>query len=441
MKITVFGVGYVGLVTAVCLADKGHYVYCVDTDPKKIEMMQNGVSPISEKDVPELMAKNAARLTYTTDGARAAADSQVVMVCVGTPEKKDGSANLGYVHACVKTIAACAPPECVVVIKSTVPIGTNDKIERFFAQQAEDKRIAVVSNPEFLAQGTAVYDTLQPARIVVGANEDWARDVMAQMYRDFPGELLMMDRRSAEMVKYASNDFLALKISYVNEIANLCEMIGADIDLVTRGMGYDSRIGNKFLNAGIGYGGSCFPKDTKALHWLSMINDYEIKTVKAAIDVNERQRVRLIKKARSHFESFEGLNVAALGATFKPGTDDLREAPSLVNLSILLEEGAKVKLYDPLACEQAAGVLGEGVTCVASIEEALQDVDCCMIFTELPEIRAFDVTQFEKRMKTPLIFDGRNCFELDKMDELCVVYESIGRRPVGRHEIIENIKW
>ena len=282
MKIAVAGTGYVGLVTGVCLAEHGHLVTCVDVDEKKVELMKKGVSPIYEEGLPELMAKNMERLTFTTDYASAYRDAEVIFIGVGTPEKVDGSANLKYVYTVAKQIAQSVEKDCVVVVKSTVPIGTNDKVEDFIRSNlVHSVNIDVASNPEFLAQGTAVRDTLHASRIVIGAENNRCRETLEKVYKTFDAPKLITDRRSAEMIKYASNDFLALKISYINEIANFCETIGANIEDVAAGMGFDSRIGNKFLKAGIGYGGSCFPKDTKALHWLGNYYDQEFKTIKA----------------------------------------------------------------------------------------------------------------------------------------------------------------
>lgn len=428
MKITIAGTGYVGLVTAVCLADKGHFVTCTDTDIKKIDSMTNGISPIYEKDVAALMEKNRKNLSYTVDCARAYSDAEVIFIGVGTPEKKDGSANLTYVFSVVKQIAENAESSCVVAVKSTVPIGTNDKIQNFLDKNKRyDVNFMVVSNPEFLAQGTAVSDTLYASRIVIGAESKEAAEIMSNVYKDFDTPKLIMNRRSAEMVKYASNDFLALKISYVNEIANLCEEIGANITDVTKGMGYDSRIGNKFLNAGIGYGGSCFPKDTKALHWLSNMYDKELKTVKAAIEVNEQQKLRLIKKARKYYESFEGLTIAVLGLTFKPGTDDLREAPSLVNIPIFLDEGAVVKAWDPIGTVNFRKVYPTQIVYCNTITETIKDADICFIFTEWDEISCISTENFAHLMKKAIILDGRNCLKNISGD---IIYESIGAEPI-----------
>ncbi|GAE28081.1 UDP-glucose dehydrogenase [Halalkalibacter wakoensis JCM 9140] len=331
-KIAVAGTGYVGLVAGVCFAEVGHQVTCVDIDKEKVNLMKSGVSPIYEADLQELMQKNYAdgRIDYTTDYASAYKDADAIFIGVGTPEQADGSANLSYIATVARQIAESVEKDCLVVVKSTVPVGTNDKVEQFIQDfLVHDVRMEVASNPEFLAQGSAVHDTLHAERVVIGTESKWAEDLLMGLYEPFYLPIVSVNRRSAEMIKYASNDFLALKISYMNDIANLCELVGADIQDVAKGMSYDDRIGSKFLNAGIGFGGSCFPKDTKALENLARQNGYELKTVKAAIDVNEEQKTMLYKKASKRLITFNGLKVAVLGLTFKPGTDDLREAASL----------------------------------------------------------------------------------------------------------------
>lgn len=437
MKIAIAGTGYVGLVTAVCLAHHGHDVTCVDVDESKVKLMQSGKSPIYEQDLEALMQQNAQRLTYTTNYQLAYQDAEVIFIGVGTPEKKDGSANLNYVYHVARQIAHSVERDCVVVVKSTVPIGTNDKIETLLRQElVHAVHIEVASNPEFLAQGTAVRDTLHASRIVLGVESDYAEQVLQRVYQGFEAPVLVTNRRSAEMIKYASNDFLALKISYINEIANLCEIVGADIQDVTQGMGFDPRIGNRFLNAGIGYGGSCFPKDTKALHWLANFHDYEIKTIKAAIEVNEQQKLKLFKKSRKYYESLQGLTVAVLGLTFKPGTDDLREAPSLVNIPLMLEEGAIIHAWDPVGIENFQKMMERSgeydfnqIVYYATPQQALQDADICFIFTEWPEIKALLPEAF-KQMKQPIVLDGRNCFSLKQMEQAGIVYSSIGRTAI-----------
>jgi len=436
MKIAVAGTGYVGLVTGVCLAENGHAVTCVDIDDKKVALMETGISPIYEPGLEELMNNNMKRLHFTIDYQSAYKDADVIFIGVGTPEKSDGSANLSYVYGVAEQIASSIEKDCVVVVKSTVPIGTNDKIESLIKSQLKnDVNVYVASNPEFLSQGTAVKDTLHTSRIVIGVEEEAAGETLKEVYKNFDAPIVVTNRKSAEMIKYASNDFLALKISFINEIANLCEIIGANIEDVALGMGYDGRIGNKFLNAGIGYGGSCFPKDTKALHWLANFHDYELKTVKAAIDVNENQKLKLIKKSRKYFDSLKGLNVAVLGLTFKPGTDDLREAPTLVNIPLMLEDGANVKAWDPIGIDNFKKVHPEDVTYCYSIEETLKDADVCFIFTEWDQVKHFDLANYSKLMKNPIVIDGRNCYDLETVKKANMVYDSIGRETIHNLEV------
>ncbi len=441
MKVAVAGTGYVGLVTGVALAHIGHNVTCVDVDKEKVEKMKKGISPIYEQDLEELMLKNKDRLDYTLDYKSAYKDADVIIIGVGTPEREDGSANLDYVHSVCDQIAESLEKDCVVVLKSTVPIGTNDEIEKDLNNKVKEGiKVYVASNPEFLAQGTAVRDTLYASRIVVGTEDDFAADIMQKLYEPLTKEpynvpYLHTSRRSAEMIKYASNDFLALKISYINEIANLCKKLGANIEEVTKGMGYDLRIGNKFLKAGIGYGGSCFPKDTKALHWLGQIEGVELETIQACISVNKKQKLVLFHELINDFNgNIEGKTIAVLGLTFKPGTDDLRDAPSIDNISMLLDYGANVKAYDPISTEifkkkinfklSDDGVKGT-IAFFDNIDETIKDAEAVMIMTEWPEIVNYDVKQYKKLMKTPRVYDGRNCYKLEDMKN--INYSSIGR--------------
>ena len=431
MKLTIAGTGYVGLVTGACLADKGHKIICIDVEKDRINQLKRGESPIFEPGLETLLKHNENRLTYTTDVKKAYQQAEVIFICVGTPEKQDGSANLKYVYEVAKEIAENVEKNTIIVIKSTVPIGTHKEIENMVKENLKHKvKIEIVSNPEFLSQGTAIRDTLHAQRIVLGVESKYAEKVMKQIYDDFKQPYIITDRTSAEMIKYASNDYLALKISYINEIANLCEMVGANIEEVTKGMGMDSRIGKQFLKAGIGYGGSCFPKDTKALSWLANFNNYEIKTIKAAIQVNEQQKLRLIKKAKKYYDSFEGLTIAVLGLTFKPNTDDLREAPSLENIPILLEDGAKIQAYDPMGMDHYKKIYPTEIRYCTSIKETLEGADICFIFTEWEEIKQMDVRLLESQMKTPIVIDGRNCFSLENMKNRKIVYESIGRKAI-----------
>jgi len=452
LNIAVAGTGYVGLVSGVCMAHRGHHVTCVDIDVKKVEMMQQGISPIYEQDLEELMHLNRDRLTYTTDYESAYKKADAIFIGVGTPEQPDGSANLSYIATVARQIAETVEQDCLVVVKSTVPVGTNDKVEQFIKDlmptdlenealgKNKNIKVEVASNPEFLAQGTAVRDTLEAARIIIGTDSKTAEETLIMVYEPFGLPIVSVSRRSAEMIKYASNDFLALKISYMNDIANLCELVGADIQDVAKGMGFDNRIGSNFLNAGIGYGGSCFPKDTKALEYLAKQNGYELRTVKAAIDVNKDQKVLLYKKACQRLITFNGLKVAVLGLTFKPGTDDLREAPSLENVPLLLEQGADIYAYDPVGnnnfknkfpekgTESEGGHSKGSIKYVESVEEALQGANVCFIFTEWGEIQAVRPEEYKRLMRTPLVYDGRNIYGVDDMKESGVEYYSIGRK-------------
>ena len=425
MKVAVAGTGYVGLVSAVCLAEKGHTVACVDVDENKIKLMRNGVSPIYEKGLEELMHKNKDRLTYTLDYKKAYRDAEVILIGVGTPEQEDGSANLSYVRSVAKQIADSIEHDCVVVVKSTVPIGTNDKVEEFIKSNLKnDVKVYIASNPEFLAQGSAVHDTLKASRIVIGTEDEEARKIMEELYKPFNLPMLFTNRRSAEMIKYASNDFLALKISYINDIANLCELVGANIEDVTKGMSYDSRIGDKFLNAGIGYGGSCFPKDTKALYYLAKNQyDYELKTIKAAIDVNVTQKTKLFFEAKRKIDTFYKKNVTVLGATFKPGTDDLREAPSIDNVKLLLKEGADITVWDPVGLNNFEKMFGDKIQYESDIRKAIEKSDIIFIMTEWADVKKLDLNLFNGKV----IYDGRNCFDLKDIKKYKFEYHSIGR--------------
>lgn len=430
MRITVAGTGYVGLVAGVCFAEVGHQVTCVDVDEAKVELMKSGTSPIYEQDLEELMQKNyaAGRLDYTTDYAAAYKNADAIFIGVGTPERSDGSAEMSYIATVARQIAENVIHDCLVVVKSTVPVGTNDKVEQFIKDfLAHDVRVEVASNPEFLAQGTAVHDTLHAARIIIGTESPEAEAKLREIYEPFHLPIVSVKRRSAEMIKYASNDFLALKISYMNDIANLCELVGADIKDVAEGMSYDERIGKRFLNAGIGYGGSCFPKDTKALEYLAKQNHYELKTVKAAIEVNKEQKTLLFRKASQRLITFHGLKVAVLGLTFKPGTDDLREAPSLDNIPLLLEAGADIYAYDPIGAEHFRKRFPEGIQYTESAKEALQGANVCFAFTEWEEIRSITPLQFKEWMRTALLYDGRNMYDKDAMNKAGVEYYGVGR--------------
>lgn len=442
MKIVVAGTGYVGLVTGACLSEVGHSVTCVDIDENKVEIMKKGISPIYEPGLDELLKRNfdEGRLDFTIDYKNAYKDADVVFIGVGTPEREDGSANLDYVFNVCKQIAENIENDCLVVVKSTVPIGTNDRVEEFLNENlANDVKIEVASNPEFLAQGTAVVDTLHASRIVIGVESENAENILREIYNPFNQPIVCTNRRSAEMIKYASNDFLALKISFMNEMANVCEIVGANIEDVAKGMSYDKRIGDKFLNAGIGYGGSCFPKDTKALHWLANDNGYEIKTIKAAIEVNENQKFKLFRKAKERFGSLKGKKVAVLGLTFKPGTDDLREAPSIPNVRRLLDEGAEIVAYDPVGIENFKKKYPTEIQYTHNPHEAIKDADMAFIFTEWKEIKDIKLEDYKNMMNNSIIFDGRNCYKIDDVEKHNIEYHSVGRRTIsGRKQNVDK---
>ncbi len=436
-KITVAGAGYVGLVAGVCFAKKGHEVICVDVDEEKVSLMERGISPIYEPGIEELLQEGiqAKRLSFTTDYRAAYADADAIFIGVGTPKLPDGSADLSGLAMAVRQISESIGKECLVVVKSTVPVGTGDKVEQFMRDfLLQDVHVEVASNPEFLSQGSAVNDTLHAARIVIGTESKWAKKRLTEIYEDFCLPIVAVSRRSAEMIKYACNNFLALKISYMNEIANLCEAVGANIEDVAKGMAYDKRIGNSFLRAGIGYGGSCLPKDTRALSYLAGQNGCRLKTVEAAMEVNEEQKTRLFMKASKRVITFCGLTVAVLGLAFKPETDDAREAPSLENVRLLLEAGARVQAYDPFGTalfekyfSKAEGMKGE-LCYAASAQEALSGANLCFILTEWKEFQQLMPADYKKLMRTPLVYDGRNLYDPLEMKQAGVEYDSIGRQ-------------
>ena len=429
MDIAIAGTGYVGLVTGVCLAYSGQRVWCVDADEQKIEKLKNGESPIYETDLEKYMERARDNIIYTSNYKNAYKNADVIFIAVGTPELPNGSANTDFVYNVAKQIAETIEKDCIVVLKSTVPIGTNDRIEKFIKTNLKHNvNVEIVSNPEFLAQGTAVRDTLHASRIVLGVESLNAEKIMREVYSGFKEvPILVTNRRSAEMIKYASNDFLALKVSYINEIANLCDLLGANIDDVAAGMSYDPRIGDKFLKAGIGYGGSCFPKDARALIHVAEEHGYDLKTVKASINVNTRQKTILLEKAKKIFKSFNGLTVAVLGLTFKPGTDDLREAPSIVNIEQLLAEGAAIQAWDPVGIDNFKKIMPTEIKYCSSIDETLLNADICFIFTDWAEIKTYNLENFVKLMKSAIICDGRNCLSSEYRKDSKLMYISVGR--------------
>lgn len=430
MKISVIGAGYVGAVTAVCLAEKGNQVCCYDIDKEKIDLLNKGIPAIYEQDLENLMVKNKEKLNYTTDKNKIYEDVEAIFICVGTPQKEDGSANLEFVNNVIEEIVENIKNDCLIVVKSTVPIGTTYRIAQYIKEKINPQyKIEVAFNPEFLSQGTAIKDTLQAQRIIIGTDSEWAKKILGKIYEDFEESIILYtDFNTAEMTKYASNNFLALKISYINEIANLCEILDANIDDVSKGMGLDSRIGPEFLKAGIGYGGSCFPKDTNALYKLARENNYELRTVKSAIEVNEKQRIKLIEKLKKYYESEKGLTIAVLGLTFKEKTNDLRQAPSIENIKLL--PAANIKVWDPVIKEVPKEF--NNITIYNTIDETIENSDICFIFTEWDEIKKYDIKNYEKLMRKPIILDGRNCYKQDDFKETNIIYESIGRKNIKK---------
>ncbi|WP_226672064.1 UDP-glucose dehydrogenase family protein [Rossellomorea aquimaris] len=433
MKIAIIGTGYVGLVTGVCLSEIGHEVTCIDINPEKIEQLKKGISPIYEPGLEELMEKNreAGRLDFTTNYIIGLKDKEAVYIAVGTPQSEDGAADLTYVFNAARSIGQNITRDVVVVTKSTVPIGTNAKVRQLVMANLQDNVCAeVVSNPEFLREGSAIEDSFNGDRIVIGSDHKGAGDIVAEINEPFGIPILRTSLHSAEMIKYAANAFLATKISFINEIANLSERTNANIEEVARGIGMDTRIGNKFLNAGIGYGGSCFPKDTQALVKISEERDYDFHLLKSVISVNENQKTALVRKAKERFGTLHGKKIALLGLAFKPETDDMREAASISVARELIEEGAEVIGYDPIATENAKKVLPEEVQYVDQIEEAIKQAEVVFILTEWKEIVEKTLIFSNLFMEKPIVFDGRNCYSNEDLANLEIEYISMGRDQV-----------
>jgi len=436
MKIVVIGTGYVGLVTGTCFADVGIDVVCIDVDTKKIDNLKKGIMPIYEPGLEEMVIRNhvKGRLHFSTSLKENLADADVAFIAVGTPPGEDGSADLKYVLAVAREIGASINDYIVVVTKSTVPVGTASKVRAAVQEELTKRGMSlefdVASNPEFLKEGAAIEDFKKPDRIVVGVESRKAEEVMRRLYKPFllnGHPIIFMDVPSAEMTKYAANAMLATKISFMNDIANLCEIMGADVNLVRRGIGSDPRIGSRFIYPGIGYGGSCFPKDVKALIKTAQDNGYHMRILNAVEDVNNDQKSVLFSKIVKHFNGeLKGKTFAVWGLSFKPNTDDMREAPSLVIIEKLLAAGANVKAYDPVAMHEAKKDLGEQIEYAKDSDEALIDADALLIITEWPEFRTPNFKVMGKLMKNKLVFDGRNIYDLAEMKENGFEYHCIG---------------
>jgi UDPglucose 6-dehydrogenase len=432
MKIAIVGTGYVGLVLGACMAESGNDVTCVDKDTVKVAMLRRGKVPIYEPGLEELVKRNKSegRLVFTTDLPKAVRGAEVVFIAVGTPQGEDGSADLRHVMGVARDIARAMNGYKVIVDKSTVPVGTAEKVREIVRRETTHP-FSVVSNPEFLKQGAAVDDFMKPDRVVIGAEDPRAAEIMVKLHQPFTrtgAPIMVMDCASAELSKYASNAILATKISFMNEIANVCDLFGADVDRVRQAVGSDRRIGSSFLFPGVGYGGSCFPKDVKALTKFSSDKKYDFKILKAVDAVNEYQKRVLVKKIEAHFgTALKGKTIAVWGLAFKPKTDDMREAPAVPIIEALIAKGAKVQAYDPEAMKVAKGIFGSKVTFSAKNYDALKNADALAVITEWQEFREPDFARIKKLMRTPVIFDGRNIYQKDQMKALGFTYVSIGR--------------
>ncbi|PZR40912.1 MAG: UDP-glucose 6-dehydrogenase [Azospira oryzae] len=435
MKIAVVGTGYVGLVTGTCFAETGNTVTCIDIDQEKVKKLQSGKVTIYEPGLENLFTRNInqGRLAFTTDLAEGIKDAKIIFLALPTPQGADGAADLKYVLKVADDLGPLLADYTVLVDKSTVPVGTAEKVAERVKAKARVE-FDVVSNPEFLREGVAVEDFMKPERVVIGTDSAKARKIMETLYAPFVRQgnpLIFMDERSAELTKYAANSFLAAKITFMNEIANLCEKLGANVDDVRKGMGTDSRIGKRFLFPGIGYGGSCFPKDVQALAKSSEDVGYDFKILNSVIEVNEDMKTRLIPQVKKYFKgSLKGKTIAMWGLAFKPHTDDIREAPALYNIDLLVAEGAKVKVHDPEAMSNVKKLIGDKVEYCETPYETLHDADALFIATEWPEFRTPDFDKVNALLKNKVIFDGRNLYDLEQMKELGYTYYSVGRETI-----------
>jgi UDPglucose 6-dehydrogenase len=429
-RICLIGTGYVGLVTGTCFADLGNQVICLDIDENKIAQLQRGEMPIYEPGLKELVARNVAaqRLTFTTSYPDAIPHADFIFIAVNTPPSPDGEADLQYVRSAAESIAQVLNHYAIIVNKSTVPVGTGDAVAEILEANGKKPGIDfdIVSNPEFLAEGTAVYDFMQPDRVVLGGTNPEAVNKVAQLYLPLRCTIMTTDLRTAEMIKYASNAFLATRISFINEIATICEKVGADVKEVAAGMGMDRRIGRAFLNAGLGYGGSCFPKDVKALTWMAEINGCHPQLLRSVMEINRDMRRQVLTKLRELLGGVRGKTIAIWGLAFKPNTDDVREAPALDIIHLLQTEGAKIRAYDPVAIEPARRILNHVIFC-DNAYAAAEGADAIVLITEWNEFKQLDLGRVHQLMKQKIFIDGRNIYEPQRMRELGFTYRGIGR--------------
>lgn len=437
MKIAIVGTGYVGLVTGTCFAEMGTEVVCVDVNAEKIANLQQGIIPIYEPGLEEMVRRNqqAGRIHFTTDLKECLSEVEVLFSAVGTPSDEDGSADLKYVLEVARTVGRCMTKHLLIVTKSTVPVGTARRVRAAIQEELDKRNLSiefdVASNPEFLKEGAAIKDFMSPDRVVVGVESARAEELMTRLYRPFllnNFRVIFMDVPSAEMTKYAANAMLATRISFMNDIANLCEIVGADVNMVRKGIGSDGRIGNRFLYAGCGYGGSCFPKDIKALINTAKVNSYQLRILEAVEEVNEDQKSILFRKLSDYFSGeLKGRRIALWGLAFKPETDDMREAPSLVLIDKLLAAGCEVFVYDPVAMDETRRKQGDTLHYAKDIYDAVVDADALLLVTEWKEFRMPSWSAVKKLMTTPLILDGRNIYDIKELEENGFVYHCIGR--------------
>lgn len=433
MRISVIGTGYVGLVTGTCFSETGNHVMCLDIDEEKVKKLRSGTITIYEPGLEVIFHRNIEkkRLEFTTDLAKAVEFGDIIFLALPTPEGEDGSADLSYVLDVANKLGKLIRSYKIIIDKSTVPVGTAEMVHKAIAQHASEDLFDVVSNPEFLREGVAVEDFMKPDRVVIGTSSEKAREVLRKLYEPFVKQgnpIYFMDERSAELTKYAANSFLATKITFMNEIANLCERVGANVDMVRLGMGADSRIGKRFLFPGIGYGGSCFPKDVKALFRIADQNEYEFRILESVIHVNEKQRTVLFDKLRNYYNGrLEGKTIAIWGLSFKPNTDDIREAPALYIIDKLLQAGVRVRVFDPEAMDNVKKIHGGQLYYADDQYEVLEGSDALMIMTEWNEFRSPELSLIREKLKDKAVFDGRNIFDPETMRQNGFYFESIGR--------------
>lgn len=450
MNIAVIGTGYVGLVSGTCFADSGNNVTCVDIDEQKVQQLKEGHIPIYEPGLETIFSRSQreGRLHFTTDISEAVPEADIVFLCLPTPPGGDGQADLSAVMQVAGELGPLIDDYTVIVNKSTVPVTTGDRVEEIIGEQLDEELFDVVSNPEFLREGAAVEDFKYPERVVIGTDSDRAAEIMTTLYEPFVrsgNPIIVMDRRSAELTKYAANAMLATKITFMNEIANICEKVGANVDNIRRGIGTDSRIGKRFLFAGIGYGGSCFPKDVQAIHHTAGEHGYNFEIVDSVMKVNNAQKVSIVEKMEDYYgtDDFSGKTFGLWGLSFKPETDDIREAPALYIAEELIKRGAKLLAYDPEAIgtfkQATTQAVLDNTTFVHDQKEALDDVDALVICTEWNEFRRPTIDNFAEEMKTPVIFDGRNLYDLKRAEKAGITYISVGR-PVVKAEELEPVK-